>query len=56
MIRCGTEAACQRAAERLCRLLGAEQTMRPSDSTGRGWITRVVLRTPDLEPTVEPRT
>jgi hypothetical protein len=42
MVRGGTEAECQRELDRLCRLLGAVPTTRPSDALGRGWVARAV--------------
>ncbi|MFF3928243.1 hypothetical protein [Streptomyces hirsutus] len=45
MVRGGSREACQRELDRLCRLLDAQPTMRPSDSTGRGWVARAVPTT-----------
>ncbi|OXS35400.1 hypothetical protein [Streptomyces sp. XY006] len=42
MVRGGTREACQRELDRLCELLGARPTMRPTDGTGRGWVARAV--------------
>jgi hypothetical protein len=42
MVRGGTRDICQRELDRLCELLDARPTMRPSDSTGRGWVARAV--------------
>jgi hypothetical protein len=43
MVRCGTREACQRELDRLCALLGAVATNRPTDVVGRGWTARAVL-------------
>ncbi|MFJ3984405.1 hypothetical protein [Streptomyces fungicidicus] len=42
MVRGGTRETCQRELDRLCAALDARPTMRPSDSTGRGWVARAV--------------
>jgi hypothetical protein len=42
MVRGSSEAECQAALERLCRLLGAVVTQRPSDRVGPGWVARAV--------------
>ncbi|NUO42408.1 MAG: hypothetical protein HOV82_10250 [Streptomyces sp.] len=52
MVRGGSREACQRELDRLCELLGATPTMRPSDGTGRGWVARAVP-TPRSEPAAE---
>ncbi|MFE5368171.1 hypothetical protein [Streptomyces mirabilis] len=45
MVRGSTRAVCQRELDRICQLLGAVPTMRPTDGTGRGWVARAVPRT-----------
>jgi len=45
MVRGSTRAVCQRELDRICQLLGAVPTMRPTDGTGRGWVARAV---PDM--------
>ncbi|GKQ35169.1 hypothetical protein [Streptomyces sp. A012304] len=42
MVRGGTREICQRELDRLCQLLGAVPTMRPSAAVGRGWTARAV--------------
>ncbi|MER5715737.1 hypothetical protein [Streptomyces sp. NPDC002132] len=42
MVRGRTREACQRELDRLCALLGAVPTLRPTDSVGRGWTARAV--------------
>ena len=42
MVRGSSREACQRELDRLCELLGARPTMRPTDGTGRGWVARAV--------------
>ena len=42
MIRGRTREVCQRELDRLCALLGAQPTIQPTDSTGRGWIARAI--------------
>lgn len=42
MVRGSTQAVCQRELDRICQLLGAVPTMRPTDGTGRGWVARAV--------------
>lgn len=44
MVRGDTMAVCQRELDRICELLGAVPTMRPTDSVGRGWVARAVPR------------
>lgn len=43
MVRGKTRATCQHYLDLVCQHLGAQQTSRPSDSTGRGWVARAVL-------------
>ena len=50
MVRGATQETCQLELDRLCELLGARPTMRPSDSTGRGWVARAVPTPPHDEP------
>lgn len=45
MVRGATQAVCQRALDRICQLLDARLTMRPTDGTGRGWVARAVPMT-----------
>lgn len=42
MVRGRTRAICQRELDRLCELLGARPTMKPSDVVGPGWVARAV--------------
>ncbi|WP_158712438.1 hypothetical protein [Streptomyces sp. NRRL F-5135] len=42
MVRGATRDACQEALDRLCRLLDASPTTRPTDTVGRGWVARAV--------------
>ncbi|MFJ7998982.1 hypothetical protein ACIQ7D_17800 [Streptomyces sp. NPDC096310] len=42
MVRGTTRDSCQDALDRLCRLLGATPTTRPTDTIGRGWVARAV--------------
>lgn len=54
MVRGRTSAICQQYVDLVCTHLGAQQTSKPSDGTGRGWVARAVLRphgeAPDDEP------
>lgn len=43
MVRGKTRAICQQYLDLVCQLIGARQTSRPSDSTGRGWVARATL-------------
>lgn len=45
MVRGRTREECQRALDQLCRLLGAQPTLRPTDRIGQGWIARAVPTT-----------
>ncbi|MGW7053114.1 hypothetical protein [Streptomyces sp. NPDC054887] len=50
MVRGRTREQCQAALDELCRLLGAEPTMRPTDAVGPGWVARAVTpAAPDRE-------
>jgi hypothetical protein len=40
MVRSRTREGCERELDRLCRLLGAVPTTRPTDAAGRGWVAR----------------
>jgi hypothetical protein len=42
MVRGRTRLECQAALDRLCRLLDATPTLRPTDRVGPGWIARAV--------------
>ncbi|MER7046764.1 hypothetical protein [Streptomyces jumonjinensis] len=53
MVRGRTESECARELDRLCHLLGARPTMRPSDRVGPGWVARAV-RTVHGGPLLEP--
>lgn len=54
MVRGKTRAICQRYLDLVCQHLGARQTSRPSDSTGRGWVARATLDTTDTSGPVRP--
>lgn len=43
-VRGSTREQCQDRLDRLCALLGAVPTVRPSDAFGRGWMARAVER------------
>lgn len=45
MVRGSSREECQAELDRLCDLLGAEPTLRPSDCVGGGWIARAVPAT-----------
>lgn len=45
MVRGRTRAICQRELDRICQLLDARPTMRPTDGVGRGWVARAVPTT-----------
>ena len=45
MVRGKTRAVCQRELDRICQLLGAQPTLRPTAGTGRGWVARAVPKT-----------
>jgi hypothetical protein len=42
MVRGATQAVCQRELDRICQLLDARPTLRPTAGTGRGWVARAV--------------
>ncbi|WP_344492000.1 hypothetical protein [Streptomyces enissocaesilis] len=42
MVRGRSQAECAEALARLCRLLGAVPTLRPTDRIGPGWVARAV--------------
>lgn len=56
MVRGRTRDICQRELDRICTLPGIHAVSMPNDKTPPGWIARAILRTPDGEPAVEPRT
>ena len=43
MVRGRTRAICQQYLDRVCTLLGATATMKPSDTLPPGWVARAVL-------------
>ena len=55
MVRGKTRALAERYMGLVCDRIGAEQTSRPSDGTGRGWVVRAVIRdaSADDEPAAE---
>lgn len=53
MVRGRTSAICQQYVDLVCLLIGAEQTSRPSDGTGRGWVARAILRAEGAEEPAE---
>jgi hypothetical protein len=42
MIRGRTRTECEQALAELCRRLGAQPTLLPTDRIGRGWVARAV--------------
>lgn len=53
MVRGRTRVICQQYVDLVCLLIGARQTSRPSDGTGRGWVARAVLPAATDAPAVD---